>query len=121
MTEIQNAEIEQLLTAAGGRDLTADELQNLMEMFVAEKTCAEREKTILAGIERWAETDEVLRTTLAAINDKIGDHETRVGIIEESRSQSQKRTTTKIAIGVLALGIISNLDTIASVIKSLSK
>lgn len=115
---------EELLNSV--EEVDVSDLKELLGIFVSEKTCAEREKAIVSAIQQSTETDKQINETLASLQgvmsnmmDTDAKQETRIAVLEEEKKGAQWRSTMRISIIVLIVGILSNLKAIGSMIKTL--
>ena len=97
------------LNRVGGQELTGDDLAQVLEMCVSEKTCAAREETLLALIEEVKTTLATMNLTMSSLGAVVGDTTTDVAILKEvhkTQAMSFNRKVAVAAIVVAAFGIL---------------
>ena len=102
-------EVASFLSGIGGQELTGDDLAQVLEMCVSEKTCAAREETLLALIEEVKTTLATMNLTMSSLGAVVGDTTTDVAILKEAnktQAMSFNRKVAVAAIVVAAFGIL---------------
>lgn len=107
---IEEFDLATYLDGKGGHDLDPDDLKYIFEHFVTEKTSEERHQIMMDGLEKQTAALEM-----------VAGIDKRVCIIEEDKDRKRKLLPVKIAGIGIGLTIITNLPTIASILKSLAK
>ena len=103
------------LEAMEGAEL--DELKELLDIFVSEKTCAEREKNFVEAMKSNTVAVESMARAASDISEQVGKQETRLSLIEGDIKRKRASLPVKLSIGGLAVGIFTQLEHIVAFVK----
>jgi len=119
MTKDEVGILDSRLAAMGDAEL--DELKELLDIFVSEKTCAEREKNFLTAMENNTAAVESMTTAANTITEQANDHETRLSVIEADRKRKQRTLPVKLTIGGLVIAALAQADNVIAFIKKIAQ
>ena len=96
---MSNAVVDTMLADMGGRDLTGDELAQILEMTVSKETCAavqESNTNLIQAVHDLIavtnETNKELKVSIDKMVEQVNDIEIRVQVQEKVKKKLDKRT-----------------------------